>query len=394
MDAARRTAIHDAMVRLSDGDRAAFPVLLDQLWPVILSFVRRGVGQEADAEDIAQEVFFRICSRITDFDHSRDGLSWAFGIALFLLGESTGRWFIKDGAMVTFLNYATTLRTPRDRTLLLPRSRCGLGPVDRSSGDAPSSRFLEPANCSWNRCRCSEHGVRWARCGGGGRCGTRASHWNRDWRARRPSHEARRSRLEPSAWSFLPLSRATRSKALGLSETEVVWFRPASGGEFWCATQRPEQSPRGFEPLRSSWDPRNGQKPSKREPTESAGNALALNPPDDVDRQPFYQGQVLADLLPRHAELRRDLGLRTLPAPAESRLEEPRLRDRVRHRRHLPEPSFVHSDQPQRRRVPGGTHRHHQAFPGSSAVTLGEQSEKPRFCRGFFVAGTWTSEPR
>src|SRR6266498_130885 len=81
MDAARRKIIHDAMVRLSDGDRTAFDVLLDGLWPVILSFAQRGVGRDADAEDVAQEVFFRICSRIADFDRTRDGLSWAFGIA-------------------------------------------------------------------------------------------------------------------------------------------------------------------------------------------------------------------------------------------------------------------------------------------------------------------------
>lgn len=81
MDAARRRAIHDAMVRLSDGDRSAFPILLDELWPVILAFARRGVGNEADAEDVAQDVFFRICSRTADFDRSRDALSWAFGIA-------------------------------------------------------------------------------------------------------------------------------------------------------------------------------------------------------------------------------------------------------------------------------------------------------------------------
>jgi RNA polymerase sigma-70 factor (ECF subfamily) len=81
MDAERRKAIHDAMVRLADGDRAAFDVLLDELWPVILSFAQRGVGAGADAEDVAQEVFFRICARITDFDRSRDGVSWAFGIA-------------------------------------------------------------------------------------------------------------------------------------------------------------------------------------------------------------------------------------------------------------------------------------------------------------------------
>lgn len=71
------------MVRLADGDRAAFDVLLDELWPVILAFAQRGLGRGPDAEDVAQEVFYKICSRIADFDRGRDGLSWAFGIAAF-----------------------------------------------------------------------------------------------------------------------------------------------------------------------------------------------------------------------------------------------------------------------------------------------------------------------
>jgi len=83
MDAARRKVIHHAMVRLSDGDRTAFDVLLDELWPVILSFAQRGVSHGADAEDVAQEVFYKICARIADFDRERDGLSWAFGIASY-----------------------------------------------------------------------------------------------------------------------------------------------------------------------------------------------------------------------------------------------------------------------------------------------------------------------
>jgi RNA polymerase sigma-70 factor, ECF subfamily len=83
MDTARRKTIHDTMVRLSDGDRSAFDVLLDELWPVVLSFAERGVGRGADAEDVAQEVFYRICSKIADFDRNRDGLSWAFGIASY-----------------------------------------------------------------------------------------------------------------------------------------------------------------------------------------------------------------------------------------------------------------------------------------------------------------------
>ncbi|HWP09578.1 MAG TPA: sigma-70 family RNA polymerase sigma factor [Polyangiaceae bacterium] len=79
----RRRAIHDALVRLADGDRSAFDTLIDELWPIILSFSERGVGKSADAEDVAQEVFYRICARIADFDRTRDGLSWAFGIASY-----------------------------------------------------------------------------------------------------------------------------------------------------------------------------------------------------------------------------------------------------------------------------------------------------------------------
>jgi RNA polymerase sigma-70 factor (ECF subfamily) len=83
MNTAERKAIHDAMVRLSDGDRSQVPALLDALWPILLAFATRGVGQEQDAEDVAQETFLRICSRISDFDRSRDGLSWVFGIAKY-----------------------------------------------------------------------------------------------------------------------------------------------------------------------------------------------------------------------------------------------------------------------------------------------------------------------
>jgi RNA polymerase sigma-70 factor (ECF subfamily) len=81
MEPSRRKAIHDAMVRLSDGDRSAMELLVSELWPVVLAFAERGMQQRQDAEDVAQEVFLRICSRISDFDRSRDGLSWAFGIA-------------------------------------------------------------------------------------------------------------------------------------------------------------------------------------------------------------------------------------------------------------------------------------------------------------------------
>ena len=83
MDPERRKALHVAISRLADGDRSAMKELVHTLWPVLLDFARRSVRQEQDAEDIAQEVFYRICSRAAEFDRDRDGLSWAFGIASY-----------------------------------------------------------------------------------------------------------------------------------------------------------------------------------------------------------------------------------------------------------------------------------------------------------------------
>ncbi len=70
-------------MRLADGDRAAMPALVTHLWPVLLSFAERGLQDPQAAEDVAQEVLFRISSRIAEFDRSRDAVSWAFGIASF-----------------------------------------------------------------------------------------------------------------------------------------------------------------------------------------------------------------------------------------------------------------------------------------------------------------------
>lgn len=83
MDALRRTVISDALARLADGDRSAFTLLMTELWPVVLAFVRKTVREAADAEDVAQEVFVKIASRIADYDRARDGLTWVYAIAAF-----------------------------------------------------------------------------------------------------------------------------------------------------------------------------------------------------------------------------------------------------------------------------------------------------------------------
>lgn len=83
MDAARRTLINEALVQLADGDRAALRILMDELWPVILGFANRMIGEQADAEDVAQETLIKIAARIADFDRKRDGLTWAYAIAAY-----------------------------------------------------------------------------------------------------------------------------------------------------------------------------------------------------------------------------------------------------------------------------------------------------------------------
>ena len=77
-----RKVIHETICHLADGDRTVMPQLVHELWPVLFEYARRSVPEQ-DAEDVAQEVFLRICTRIAEFDPTRDGVSWAFGIASY-----------------------------------------------------------------------------------------------------------------------------------------------------------------------------------------------------------------------------------------------------------------------------------------------------------------------
>src|SRR5262245_23286468 len=83
MDTLRRTRIHDAIVRLADGDRSAFTLVFDELWPPILQFVERALPGRPEAEDLAQQALLKLFVRITEFDTSRDGVAWAFGIVAY-----------------------------------------------------------------------------------------------------------------------------------------------------------------------------------------------------------------------------------------------------------------------------------------------------------------------
>ena len=79
----QRRHIHAAMVRLAHGDRDAFGLVFNGLWPHVHGFVMRAMPDHPDAEDLAQQTLLKIFARISDFDTGRDGVAWAFGIASY-----------------------------------------------------------------------------------------------------------------------------------------------------------------------------------------------------------------------------------------------------------------------------------------------------------------------
>jgi RNA polymerase sigma factor (sigma-70 family) len=83
MNDSERGRINEAMIRLAEGDRAAFDVVFDGLWPDVLAFVRRAMPGDPDGEDVAQRTLLNVFARISEFDMRRDGVSWVFGIASY-----------------------------------------------------------------------------------------------------------------------------------------------------------------------------------------------------------------------------------------------------------------------------------------------------------------------
>jgi RNA polymerase sigma factor (sigma-70 family) len=65
------------MTAAADGDRGAIDPLFAVLWPLAVRFATRFVGDEALAEDCAQEGLVRLFGQISQYDRERDALTWA-----------------------------------------------------------------------------------------------------------------------------------------------------------------------------------------------------------------------------------------------------------------------------------------------------------------------------
>ncbi len=69
------------MARVGRDDTAALGELFDRYRPPLFLFLLRLMGDRAAAEDLVQEVFWRIWQRRTDFDPDRRFPTWLYTIA-------------------------------------------------------------------------------------------------------------------------------------------------------------------------------------------------------------------------------------------------------------------------------------------------------------------------
>lgn len=68
--------------RSAEGDESAFGMLVDRHLPRLLALTRRMLGDEAEAEDVAQEALLRLWRHAGDYDSRKAKLStWLYRVA-------------------------------------------------------------------------------------------------------------------------------------------------------------------------------------------------------------------------------------------------------------------------------------------------------------------------
>jgi RNA polymerase sigma-70 factor (ECF subfamily) len=96
-----RSQIQAWLVRVADGDRAAFDPLFDALWPVVAAYCRRTLGDDASGDDAAQETLTRVLTRASELDPARDATAWVMGIATWECRTARRRaWRRREEAVV------------------------------------------------------------------------------------------------------------------------------------------------------------------------------------------------------------------------------------------------------------------------------------------------------
>src|SRR5881394_397541 len=65
------------MAAAADGDRGALAPLFQALWPALVGYATRLVGDRTLAEDCAQDAVIQLFGQLDRYDRERDALTWA-----------------------------------------------------------------------------------------------------------------------------------------------------------------------------------------------------------------------------------------------------------------------------------------------------------------------------
>jgi RNA polymerase sigma-70 factor (ECF subfamily) len=72
-----RAALDRWMAAAADGDRTALAPLFHALWPVVVRYSARLLGDAGLAEDCAQDALVQLFGQLDRYDRGRDALTWA-----------------------------------------------------------------------------------------------------------------------------------------------------------------------------------------------------------------------------------------------------------------------------------------------------------------------------
>ena len=76
-----RAALDRWMAAAAEGDRAAIAPLFHALWPIVVGYATRLLGDPALGEDCAQDALVQLFGQLDRYDRERDALTWALTLA-------------------------------------------------------------------------------------------------------------------------------------------------------------------------------------------------------------------------------------------------------------------------------------------------------------------------
>lgn len=152
MRPAQTDQIQEALTRLAQGQRAAFDVVFEGLWPLVRATCLRQLHHEAEAEDAAQRAMMTLFEQAADFDPQRSAVAWALTLAIWECRTTRRRW---SRSRQEPLHFAETFTDPqavcpdlrieqRQQWALVEAAIAQMSPIDRQTVEAMLSEQAPP----------------------------------------------------------------------------------------------------------------------------------------------------------------------------------------------------------------------------------------------------------